>query len=521
MPKTIGRFQINGFYAQGGLSMLYLATDPNTTEQLIVKVLHPKCIENREYAQEFLNEATTLSTIKHPNIVHLYEYGTWENGLYIAMELIQGQSLRQILQHAPLPLKRAIDVLIQIGKALFFLHKMGIIHRDIKPENVIIDTHGHVKLIDFGLSKKILINRTADPCSNSSRGTPTYMSPEIRADPTQYSIQSDLYALGILAYELVLGKITHGKVIIGLAPKGVQKILQTLLKTDPKERYPSVLELNRDLCSYANSGEIVHDRQGADYFFELYEQLDGSFQKMVESNFLSDAKQWDIGSASSFGIGMEGLYHSHIESSSSFNLLIYSLKTRSEGAKAIFDLFKIDAIQKTLQHISSSFEQASYEWMLLLLHEIQRQEIELTEIAILLLDRGNLKYTWITSKWGSLLFLAQQTRTTRTAAPSQDIFIEEYTSLNLKREEGFFSDNEEIILACYTSSQIADSQEKLNNNFENEISKIALESSMVTPQKKAENILRTLRLHHERILEGSPAFFTSIQRKTIPIFMKK
>ena len=112
LPEYIGRFHIDGIYSHGGMSTIYLATDPITHDQIVIKVLLPRFLSDPSLVQQFVNEGRIIAMTDHPNIVKLYEYGEWAGGVYIAMELVRGTSLRRILQHNPLPLKRALEVLL-------------------------------------------------------------------------------------------------------------------------------------------------------------------------------------------------------------------------------------------------------------------------------------------------------------------------------------------------------------------------------------------------------------------------
>ena len=188
-----------------------------SSEPILIKVLLPKFLKDPDVTARFLNEAHIIATANHPNIVKLYESGTWEGGLYIAMEFVKGSSLRKSLVNQPFSLKRALNILLQISYALCHLHTHGIVHGDLKPENILITESGEVKLIDFGIAQ-ILSDKEKKDVSKRLTGTPIYMSPEQLEDWGNVSCQSDIYSLGIMAYELALGKITHGRVIISLAP---------------------------------------------------------------------------------------------------------------------------------------------------------------------------------------------------------------------------------------------------------------------------------------------------------------
>ena len=171
--------------------------------------------------------------------------------LYIAMEFIQGISLRQYILQTPVSLKKALEIILDIAYALCHLHAHGVIHRDLKPENIIISDSGIVKVIDFGIAQ-ILSEKKDDIGDFKQRtiGTPIYMSPEQKEYPEGVSYPTDIYSLGIIAYELILGKLSHGLIHLSLMPKGLQKIFNKMLQSKPEERYHDIVDLISDLSAY-------------------------------------------------------------------------------------------------------------------------------------------------------------------------------------------------------------------------------------------------------------------------------
>ena len=225
VPQKIGPYLIEGLLEKGGMSYLYVAEAPETGEAIIVKVLSPQYLGHPEMVSRFLREADIIRMADHPNIVKLLGSGSWEGGVYIAMEYVQGVSLRQYLQKVPLSLKRAIELILEIAYALCHLHTHRVIHRDLKPENILVTKEGQIKVIDFGIAQLLFDNKLLQSEQKRLIGTPVYMSPEQRENPENVSFPSDIYSLGIIAYELILGRSSHGHVVIGLMPKGIQKIL--------------------------------------------------------------------------------------------------------------------------------------------------------------------------------------------------------------------------------------------------------------------------------------------------------
>lgn len=281
-PTQIGPYTIEALLDRGGMSLLYLASDPKSQQPIAIKVLSPKFLSHPEMMEQFLKEAEIIALADHPNIVKLFGYGRWEQGLYIAMEFIQGISLRQYLMQNPLSQKKAIEMILEIAYALCHLHTHGIIHRDVKPENVLVDETGHVKVIDFGIAQ-LIDPELGTKSKEFSRlvGTPVYMSPEQRENPANVSYPSDIYSLGIIAYELVLGKLCLGQVHVKLMPKGLQKILTKALQQDPKERYQDIVDFITDLSGYLHSDQFLSERKSGDQTSELFEKFQSAQQALI------------------------------------------------------------------------------------------------------------------------------------------------------------------------------------------------------------------------------------------------
>ncbi|MFN4174993.1 MAG: serine/threonine protein kinase, partial [Parachlamydiaceae bacterium] len=251
---------------------LFLSHDPSSKQPIIIKVLSPKFVKNKEASDRFLNEAKIIRMANHPNIVTLYDSGVWENGLYIAMEYIDGVSLRKWLENTPAGLKKRIEMILEIAYALVHLHTHHVIHRDLKPENILVTTSGHVKVIDFGIAQ-VLNERGRDNRNKRFIGTPIYISPEQREDPEKVSYPSDIYSLGIIAYEIILGKLSQGQVHLSLMPKGVKSILAKALNPNPLERYHDVVDFIGDLSLYLHSEELDKDKKQTENFSSHYRDI--------------------------------------------------------------------------------------------------------------------------------------------------------------------------------------------------------------------------------------------------------
>jgi len=310
IPKKIGPYTVESLLDKGGMSILYLGTHPETKMPTAIKVLSPRYMSHPEITKRFLDEAEIISLADHPNIVKLYGHGEWDQGLYIAMEFIEGISLRQYLLRNPLSLKHALDIIIDISYALYHLHTHGVIHRDLKPENILITDSGVIKLIDFGIAQ--LLNQPDDEDDDAAKkqfaGTPIYMSPEQRDNPESVSYPSDIYSLGIVAYELILGKLSHGRIHISLIPRGMQRILSKALQPLPSSRYEDIIDFITDISAYMKSEIFINESLPTDQLSEMNTSI-----KLAEKNLLpSSAPHWTgaaVGFAQSKGFMISGIYY--------------------------------------------------------------------------------------------------------------------------------------------------------------------------------------------------------------------
>lgn len=285
VPNQIGPYKIEGLLNKGGMSLLYLATHPDMRGPLAIKVLSPKYLQHKEMVGRFLKEAKIISLTDHPNIIRLYGQGKWENGLYIAMEFIQGVSLKQFILQKSLSHKKAMEVILQVAYALCHLHNHGVIHRDLKPENILITETGDVKVIDFGIAQlkgeKTLPKRRL-------MGTPLYMSPEQKEDAENISFSSDIYSLGIIAYELLMGRLSQGNIQLDSLPPELRKILEKALQPFFKDRYQDTVDFITDISTFLKNfeEETFHpEKSGIHHFF--HEVL-----KMQEKFFIPQMPDW-------------------------------------------------------------------------------------------------------------------------------------------------------------------------------------------------------------------------------------
>jgi serine/threonine protein kinase len=210
LGRTVkGRFQVLKKLGQGGMGSVYEAEDLKLGMRAAVKFLNPQLSGDVELARRFLYEAKTIARVVHPGAVTLQDFGQDDDGtLYIAMELVEGQTLSALLnERRRLPLPEAADIALQIASVLETAHEKGVVHRDLKPENVMVrrGLHGwHVKLLDFGVARRIYAGATQLTQAGGVAGTPRYMAPE-QARGEEVDGRVDVYALGLLLFEMLTG----------------------------------------------------------------------------------------------------------------------------------------------------------------------------------------------------------------------------------------------------------------------------------------------------------------------------
>jgi eukaryotic-like serine/threonine-protein kinase len=200
-----GRYHVEGRIARGGMAAVYYAVDTRLDRPVALKVMHSALSEDQQFVHRFIGEAKTAARLSHPNVVSVFDQGTHEGLVYLAMEYVEGRTLREILgEHGPLTPRQAFGVLEPVLAALGAAHQAGLVHRDVKPENILLADDGRVKVADFGLARATT-QATAQTSDGILLGTVAYLSPEQvsrgASDPA-----SDVYSAGIVLYEMLTGQ---------------------------------------------------------------------------------------------------------------------------------------------------------------------------------------------------------------------------------------------------------------------------------------------------------------------------
>ena len=332
-PSMIGPYKIESRLGKGGMSYLYLGTHPSINKPIVIKVLSPKFIENKELVDRFLKEAKIIEMTNHPNIVKLYGQGKWEKGLYIAMEFIQGISLRQFILQKSLSKKRALEIILQVAYALCHLHSHGVIHRDLKPENILITESGEVKVIDFGIAQLFSDKEEKTNVKNQLIGTPVYMSPEQKENSNKVSFASDIYSLGLITYELVLGKLSHGIVHLPLITKELREIIEKSLKPSLKERYEDIVEFITDISAYLKS-YVDNTKIEIKESSELAEEIITYHNLCLIKSKPISSTQIELGYSVSDDYALTGIYFDYFKLSENKHLIILA-EPKEHGIKSI------------------------------------------------------------------------------------------------------------------------------------------------------------------------------------------
>src|SRR5208337_593516 len=280
VPSTLssgtrfGAYEILEQLGAGGMGEVYRARDTRLGREVAIKTVSLRHHSQAGALTRFEMEARSASALNHPNIVTIYELGCAENTHFIAMELVNGQTVRMLLASGPIPFRKAIGIAAQVADALARAHEIGVVHRDLKPDNLMVSLDGAAKILDFGLAKLLALDHSTDADASTSisrdgavMGTLGYMSPE-QANGSKLDFRSDQFSFGSVLYEMVAGipafqRKTPAETAAAIlrdeperigsrmlqAPAPFIWIVERCLAKDPKQRYASTRDLARDLAA--------------------------------------------------------------------------------------------------------------------------------------------------------------------------------------------------------------------------------------------------------------------------------
>ncbi len=261
----LDHYRIDSLAARSGMASIFRATDLINGRPVAIKIPHPEVEGDPALFDRFRREEEIGKLMDHPGVMKVFSDDD-RSQVYMVMEWVEGRLLRKILGEQPkLPPERAIAITLRILDALDYIHSHGVVHRDLKPENVMVDEHDNIKLIDFGLAGNAGARRITFAKFSPTMGTPDYISPE-QVKGQRGDARSDLYALGVMLYEMLTGKVPFSganpllimndrllnspvpprEVDPAVTPQ-LQEIIYRALERDPKNRYPSARDFARDL----------------------------------------------------------------------------------------------------------------------------------------------------------------------------------------------------------------------------------------------------------------------------------
>jgi serine/threonine-protein kinase len=282
-----GRYRLERRIGSGGMADVYLATDQSLGRPVAIKVLSDRYAQDDGFVERFRREASSAAGLSHPNIVAVYDRGEAEGTYYIAMEFLDGPTLKEeIVRRAPLPEAEAINWASQALDALDYAHRNGVIHRDVKPHNMVLTEDGRLKVTDFGIARAQNTQQMTEV--GSIVGTAQYLSPE-QARGQAVGPQSDLYSMGIVLYEMLTGELPFtGEGAVDIAMKQVsdpppplrernrlvspalEQVVMRALAKDPALRHPSARAMADELRRVGRGGAASADTQQATQVITAY-----------------------------------------------------------------------------------------------------------------------------------------------------------------------------------------------------------------------------------------------------------
>jgi eukaryotic-like serine/threonine-protein kinase len=252
-----GRYELEELVGTGGMSSVFKARDALLERHVALKILHQHFTEDDQYVERFRREARAVASLSHPNIVTILDRGEDEGRQFIVFELVEGRTLAEVLhEEGRLPVRRALEIAIQVARGLAFAHGQGLVHRDVKPQNVILNGDGRAKVTDFGIARSLEIQGVTQ--SGAVLGTSNYIAPE-QASGQPVDRTTDVYSLGVVLFELLTGEVPFpGESFVAVAmqhvsepppsvlevrpdvPVRVARAVDRALEKDPAARFPTM-----------------------------------------------------------------------------------------------------------------------------------------------------------------------------------------------------------------------------------------------------------------------------------------
>jgi serine/threonine protein kinase len=267
-PKTIARYEIQSEIGRGGMATVYLAYDPVFQRKVAIKLVSVNLQDNPVFRSRFEREAHLIARIEHPAIVPVYDFGEQDGQPYLVMRYMAGGSLSEKINGQMMPFADAVRIIAQIAPALDAVHLQGVVHRDLKPGNFLFDDFGNAAIADFGIAH--LSEATVDLTGSALIGTPAYMSPEQVQGERELDGRSDVYALGVILFEMLTGQSPfRATTPMSVALKHLTEPVPSILSLRADLPVDVELVLNKALAKdremrYASASEMVQALQGID-----------------------------------------------------------------------------------------------------------------------------------------------------------------------------------------------------------------------------------------------------------------
>jgi serine/threonine protein kinase len=252
--------EIQELIGTGGMGCVFKVHQNKLDRTIALKILPKELASDSLFAERFSREARAMARLNHPNVIRVYDYGRAGDVCYLMMEHMDGMNLRDLLDAGQLSADESLRIFDQVCEGLAFAHREGVIHRDIKPENILFSRQGHVSIADFGLARLAMDSHCEVSLTQTRQamGTLNYMAPEQWENPKGVDHRADVYALGILLYELLTGRVPRGSFppasSFAAVPQDVDNVIHRALQVSPDERFADVGEMRTALAA-AVSGE--------------------------------------------------------------------------------------------------------------------------------------------------------------------------------------------------------------------------------------------------------------------------
>jgi eukaryotic-like serine/threonine-protein kinase len=287
--KIAGRYELEELVGHGGMSSVYKARDSLLERNVALKVLHEQYNADEDFVERFKREARSVAQLQHPNIVTVIDRGAADGRQYIVFEYIDGENLKELLgRKGRLDVREALEIAVEVARGLAFAHGQGLVHRDVKPQNVLLNGDGRAKVTDFGIARSVDVEGMTE--TGTILGTSNYIAPE-QASGQPVDAQTDVYALGVVLYELLAGEVPFpGENFVAVAMKHVHEpppnlldlradtplrvaaAVDRALEKDPDQRFPSMdalaaeleaclAELERDADNHDDRTMVIPARQ--------------------------------------------------------------------------------------------------------------------------------------------------------------------------------------------------------------------------------------------------------------------